>query len=205
MSICGDEHQHPGRRAVARDPGRSRQSWLICCVYLHAKDLRIMGRESCHWTGHVDSVRLGFFGDARILARAIRGRARRELLQSLCPRARRGTVSVCLASRLGHCRCAVLLSIVGRCNRRAGGDPYYLAIPVAGDWFDCLADPPARSDTAISNVALSGSRVSRIRRIFVRTHLAHELTHPDSLRRVDPDQRRGYLSCACLASQGVAI
>ena len=54
---------------------RPRQSRLVCCVYFHAKDLWAVGGQSGDRAGDVDGIRLGFFTDAGILARAIRGRA----------------------------------------------------------------------------------------------------------------------------------
>ena len=62
--------------------------------------------------------------------------------------------------------------------------------------------PPA---AAVPHVVVSAPCISGIRRILIRAHLAHELTHPDSLRRVDPDQRRSHISGARLASQGMAV
>ena len=88
----------PWQEMHARRPIESR---LVCGFDFHAEDLRDVGGEPGDRPGDVDGIRLGLLAAARILARAVRGGARRQLFSGVRPSASAAPLSLRFAAGAG--------------------------------------------------------------------------------------------------------
>ena len=102
-AVSGDEHQHPGRAALAgAGPGWRERVALLRCFHAAATHLRDVVGNVWRLPDHVDGIRFRIFAHAGLFARAVCGGAGRKLLSRLRQAASQTSVSSPFFAHAGH-------------------------------------------------------------------------------------------------------